>query len=74
MQLDLLINRADDVVNICEMKSNKSALTITKAYAQKLVSPVSTLNPEKAYHLTLISVLPPETQCIYRYVYGKDYY
>ena len=61
MQLDLLIDRADDVVNVCEMKFNKSALTITKANAQKLVSRVSTLektNPDKTYHLTLISVMP----------------
>ena len=49
-------------MNVCEMKFNKSALTITKAYAQKLVARVSTLektNPDKTYHLTLISVLPP---------------
>ena len=61
MQLDLLIDRADDVVNVCEMKFNKSALTITKANAQKLVSRVSTLektDPNKTYHLTLISVSP----------------
>lgn len=63
MQLDLLIDRADDVMNVCEMKFNKSALTITKTYAQKLVARVSTLektNPDKTYHLTLISVLPPK--------------
>lgn len=63
MQLDLLIDRADDVMNVCEMKFNKSVLTITKAYAQKLVARVSTLektNPDKTYHLTLISVLPPK--------------
>ena len=61
MQLDLLIDRADDVVNVCEMKFNKSVLAITKAYAQKLVSRVSTLEktiPDKTYHLTLISVAP----------------
>ena len=61
MQLDLLIDRADDVVNVCEMKFNKCALTITKDYAQKMVSRVSTLektDPNKTYHLTLISVMP----------------
>ena len=30
MQIDLLIDRADDVVNACEMKFNKTAISITK--------------------------------------------
>ena len=61
MQLDLLIDRADDVVNVCEMKFNKTALTITKSYAEKLTSRIGMLekmDSDKTYHLTLISVAP----------------
>lgn len=61
MQLDLLIDRADDVVNVCEMKFNKTALAITKSYAEKLTARISMLekmDSDKTYHLTLISVTP----------------
>lgn len=61
MQLDLLIDRADDVVNVCEMKFNKTAFAITKSYAEKLATRIGMLetsNPDKTYHLTLISVAP----------------
>lgn len=61
MQLDLLIDRADDVVNVCEMKFNKTALAITKSYAEKLATRIDLLetsNPDKTYHLTLICVAP----------------
>lgn len=61
MQLDLLIDRADDVVNVCEMKFNKTALAITKAYVEKLIARISMLekmDSDKTYHLTLISVAP----------------
>lgn len=58
MQIDLLIDRADDVVNVCEMKFNKSALSITKAYSEKLISRITALEkarPDKTFHLTLVS-------------------
>lgn len=61
MQLDLLIDRTDDVVNVCEMKFNKTALTITKSYAEILTSRIGMLeklDSDKTYHLTLISVAP----------------
>jgi len=35
-QIDLLIDRNDRVINICEMKFSTSRYTITKAYAEKL--------------------------------------
>lgn len=61
MQLDLLIDRADDVVNVCEMKFNRTALTITKPYADKLVGRIAqleTMSPGKTFLLTLVSTAP----------------
>ena len=43
MQIDLLIERADDVVNVCEMKFYKAPFTITKSYAQVLGTRLQTL-------------------------------
>ena len=57
MQIDLLIDRADDVVNICEMKFYLSPYTITKSYAQVLGSRLQTMQekyPSKTFHLTYI--------------------
>ena len=63
MQIDLLIDRADDVVNVCEMKYCKSTFTVTKAYAEKLAKRLAALEkmlPEKTFHMTLVSVGPME--------------
>ena len=38
MQIDLLIDRADDAVNVCEMKFYKAPYAVTKGYAQVLNS------------------------------------
>ena len=59
MQIDLLIDRADDVVNVCEMKYSKVPFVVTKAYANKLSLRLSTLEnmwPKKTFHMTLISI------------------
>ena len=58
LQIDLLIDRADDVVNVCEMKFNKTALTVTKAYASRLAQRLESLErawPDKTFVLTLVS-------------------
>ncbi|MCR4918710.1 MAG: ATP-binding protein [Prevotella sp.] len=63
MQIDLLIDRADDVVNVCEMKYSKSAYVITKAYADKLmrhIAQIEQAHPEKKYHLTFVTASPIE--------------
>ena len=63
MQIDLLIDRADDVVNVCEMKFSKSNFAIMKSYAEKLQKRVDTLEhiqPDKKYHLTFVTVNPIE--------------
>ena len=57
MQIDLLIQRADDVVNVCEMKFYKSPFTVTKQYAQVLSARMQTLEkkfPALTFHLTYI--------------------
>jgi hypothetical protein len=59
MQIDLLIDRADDVVNVCEMKYSKVPFAVTKAYANKLSIRLSTLEnmlPGKSFHMILVSI------------------
>ena len=63
MQIDLLIDRADDIVNVCEMKYSKTNYVITKSYAEKLQKRIDSLEqikPEKTYHLTFVTVNPIE--------------
>ncbi len=63
MQIDLLIDRADDIVNVCEIKYSKSNYAITKSYAEKLQKRINTLehkHPDKKFHLTFVSVNPIE--------------
>lgn len=58
-QIDLLIDRADRCVNICEMKFSGEAFEITKAYAANLEKKISVFmrqaNPRKTIFLTLIT-------------------
>lgn len=57
MQIDLLIDRADDVVNICEMKFYQTPYIVTKSYAQVLSTRLQTMQkkyPSKTFHLTYI--------------------
>ena len=59
LQIDLLIDRADDIVNVCEMKFGKSRFTVTKSYAEKLSKRIADLEnawTEKTLLLTLVSV------------------
>lgn len=61
MQIDLVIDRADDVVNVCEMKFCKSEYVVSKAYAEKMARRVEALEqllPSKTFHPTLISAAP----------------
>lgn len=63
MQIDLLIDRADDVVNVCEMKFSKSNFIITKSYADKMIRHIDQLErtqPDKIYQLTFVTVNPIE--------------
>lgn len=61
MQIDLLIDRADDVVNVCEMKYYSSPFTVTKSYADTLRHRLAALEseyPNKTFNLTLVSSEP----------------
>ena len=58
-QIDLLIDRADQVVNVCEMKYARQEFEITKAYAeqlrQKMMVLRQTTRTRKALHLTMVT-------------------
>ncbi len=57
MQIDLLIERADDVVNVCEMKFCQAPFAVTKSYARTLSHRMQTLQdkyPDLTFHLTYI--------------------
>jgi hypothetical protein len=58
-QIDLLINRADNVVNLCEMKFSSTAYLIDKEEEQKLRRRIErlkeTLSPKQTVHLTLVT-------------------
>jgi len=59
VQVDLLILRADNIVNLCEVKFHSSQITIDKEEEVKMVSRVEklkeTLSAKKTVHLTLIT-------------------
>lgn len=58
-QIDLLIDRRDHVINICEMKFSIGAFTIHKNYAAQLQQKIQTFREEtgtkKAIHLTMVT-------------------
>ncbi len=58
-QIDLVIDRRDHVINLCEMKFSLTPYAITKAYADQLLNKVSVFREEtktsKALHLTMIT-------------------
>ncbi|MBR0164833.1 MAG: ATP-binding protein [Lachnospiraceae bacterium] len=58
-QIDLLIDRRDDVINLCEMKCTDKAFEITKEYRNDIINKVDTFlreaHPDKSVHVTLIT-------------------
>ncbi len=59
-QIDLLIERADNVVNVCEMKFSKGEYVIDREYslnlAHKIERLLQTTQTRKTLHLTMITV------------------
>jgi hypothetical protein len=59
VQIDLLIDRADNVVNICEMKFARKEFTISKDYDREMQNKIWTFAEEtctkKALHSTFIT-------------------
>ena len=66
-QIDLLIMRADNVVNLCEMKFANTSYTIDKDEAEKLQTRIEslkeTLSAKQTVHLTMVTT--------YGVTYGK---
>jgi AAA+ ATPase superfamily predicted ATPase len=58
-EIDLLIDRRDNIINICEIKYYEGEFTINKQYAQNLQNKKSAFSEEtknrKALHLTMIT-------------------
>ena len=64
-QIDLLIDRKDQVINLCEMKYSLSEYAIDAEYEQKLRNKKSTFinatNTRKAVHLTMVTTFGIKT-------------
>ncbi len=61
MQIDLIINRNDDVVNLCELKYSKSPYVVTQAYANRLSARLEAMEGKlknKTFLLTYIGSSP----------------
>ncbi|MEM8525266.1 MAG: ATP-binding protein [Bacteroidota bacterium] len=58
-KVDLIIDRRDQVINLCEMKFSGETYAITKSYASQLMNKIALFRSEtetkKAIHLTLIT-------------------
>ena len=59
VQIDLLIDRRDSVINLCEMKCTDEPFVIDASYEKQLLEKVSVFRAEsktkKAVHLTMVS-------------------
>jgi len=59
VQIDLILERADNVINLCEMKYCSESFAIDKTYegvlARKLATFVGVTKTRKAVHLTLVT-------------------
>lgn len=59
VQIDILIDRSDGVVDICEMKYSKDQYTITSDYSQELARKrevfVAATETKKAVHTVMVT-------------------
>ena len=64
-QIDLLIDRKDQVINLCEMKYSLSEYAIDAEYEQKLRNKksafINATNTQKAVHLTMVTTFGIKT-------------
>ena len=60
-QIDLLIERQDQIINLCEMKFSKNVFTVTKEYEQELLRKeelfIQNAKPRQAVLLTLVTTI-----------------
>ncbi len=58
-QIDLVLDRRDQIINLCEMKYSLNAYDITPAYLQKMIERRETFrqatSTNKAQHLTFVT-------------------
>jgi hypothetical protein len=58
-QIDLVIDRQDNVVNLCEIKFSRNPFAIDRDYSEnlqnKLEAFIEEVSPQKAVHLTMIT-------------------
>ena len=61
-QIDLIINRNDQVINLCEMKYTSAPFKLTKAYYERMSSRRELFREQtrtrKALRLTLVTTYP----------------
>jgi hypothetical protein len=59
VQIDLILDRADNIVNICEIKYSNTKYTVTKDEDEKLRERIEAyrqeLSPRKAIHLLMLT-------------------
>jgi hypothetical protein len=59
VQIDLILDRADNIVNLCEIKYANMQYAITQEYEEKLREKIETfrqeVSPHKAIHLLLLT-------------------
>ncbi|GHU72888.1 hypothetical protein FACS189413_16620 [Bacteroidia bacterium] len=59
VQIDLLLDRADNIINLCEIKYSKIPYAITKDYEEKLREKMEVfrqeMQPRKAIHLLMLT-------------------
>ncbi len=59
VQIDLIIDRQDNIINLCEIKFTRKAFAIDRNYSEILQNKLDTFieetSPRKAVHLTLIT-------------------
>lgn len=61
MQIDLIIDRDDDIMNICEMKYTRSTTHMPSGYAATILDRMAKMETEyknKTIHMTLVSTTP----------------
>lgn len=77
VQIDLLIDRNDQVINICEMKFQRTPFTISKAYAEQLRKKImvfSEMNKsKKQLFLTMITTFGVENNIYSQELVDNDF-
>ncbi|MBP5638319.1 MAG: ATP-binding protein [Victivallales bacterium] len=60
-QIDLLIERQDQIINICEMKFSRTGFSVSKEYERELLRKeelfIQKAKPRQAVHLTLVTTI-----------------